>query len=56
MFAKARTNFTEDTTRLLSNDLTFDKEFKLYEFERDLIFLRDVDSLPIMMKEGELLK
>lgn len=56
MFAQAGANFAEDTMRLLNNDSTFDKTFKLYEFEKDLIFLRDVDNLPIMMKEGELLK
>jgi len=42
--------------RLLDNDPTFDRTFKLYEFEKDLIFLRDVDSLPIIMKETELLE
>ena len=55
MFAQAGANFAEDIMRLLNNDLTFDTDFKLYEFEKDLIFLRDVDSLPILMKEGELL-
>ena len=55
MFAQAGANFAEDTMRLLNNDPTFDKEFKLYEFEKDLIFLRDVDSLPILMKESDLL-
>jgi hypothetical protein len=28
----------------------------MYEFEKDLIFLRDVDTLPILMKEKELLE
>jgi len=56
MFAAAAANFAEDTMRLLDNDPTFDLNFKLYEFERDLIFLRDVDSLPILMKEKDLLK
>jgi hypothetical protein len=28
----------------------------MYEFEKDLIFLRDVDNLPIMMKETDLLR
>ena len=55
-FAAGGANFAEDTMRLLDNEPTFDKTFKLYEFERDLIFLRDVDSLPIIMKETELIK
>lgn len=54
-FAAAGANFAEDTIRLLDNDPTFDRNFKLYEFEPDLIFLRDVDALPILMRESELL-
>jgi carbamoyl-phosphate synthase large subunit len=56
MFAQAGANFAEDTMRLLNSDPTFDRTFKLYEFEKDLIFLRDVDNLPILMKESDLLK
>jgi hypothetical protein len=55
-FAAAGANFAEDTVRLLSEDDTFNMNFKSYEFEKDLIFLRDVDALPILMKEKELLK
>jgi len=55
-FAAAGANFPEDTIRLLNNDITFDKSYKMYEFEKDLIFLRDVDAMPILMKEHELLK
>jgi len=55
-FAEAGANFAEDTIRLLNNDPTFDREFKLYEFEPGTIFLRDVDSLPIVMNESDLLK
>jgi carbamoyl-phosphate synthase large subunit len=55
LFAAAGANFAEDTMRLLNDDPTFDRSFQLYEFDRDLIFLRDVDSLPILMKESELL-
>ncbi|MCF6222653.1 MAG: hypothetical protein L3J34_02880 [Flavobacteriaceae bacterium] len=54
-FAAGGANFAEDTMRLLDNDSDFDRSFKLYEFEKDLIFLRDVDSLPILMKEKDLL-
>ena len=55
-FAAAGANFASDTVRLLSEDSDFDFDYKMYEFEKDLIFLRDVDSLPILMKEKELLQ
>lgn len=54
-FAAGGANFASDTIRLLINDTTFDYNYKMYEFEKDLIFLRDVDSVPILMKESELL-
>jgi D-alanine-D-alanine ligase-like ATP-grasp enzyme len=53
-FAAGGANFAEDTVRILDNDPTFSNEFKQYEFEAGLIFLRDVDSLPIIMKEDQL--
>ena len=55
-FAAGGANFASDTVRLLNEDATFDRNYKMYEFEKDLIFLRDVDSLPILMKEAELLE
>lgn len=55
-FAAAGANFAEDTIRLLDGDSTFDRTFRMYEFEKDLIFLRDVDSMPVIMKEGDLLR
>ena len=54
-FAIGGINFPEDMLRLLDLDSTYEKEFKLFEFDEDLIFLRDVDSLPQIMKESELL-
>ncbi len=54
-FAAGGANFASDTVRLLDNDASFDTEYRMYEFEKDLIFLRDVDSLPILMKETELM-
>jgi carbamoyl-phosphate synthase large subunit len=54
-FAAGGANFASDTIRLLTNDPTFDYNYKMYEFEKDLIFLRDVDNLPILMKEQDLL-
>ena len=55
-FAAAGANFAEDTIRLLQEDSSFDYAFKEYEFEKDLIFLRDVDALPVLMRESDLLK
>jgi len=54
-FAVGGANFVEDTVRLLDGDHQFDKKFHVYEFEKDLIFLRDVDAHPIVMKESSLL-
>ncbi len=55
-FAAAGANFAEDTIRLLDEDPGFHREFKMYEFEPGQVFLRDVDALPILMKEHDLLK
>ena len=55
-FAAGGANFAEDTMRLLDNDPNFDRKFTVYEFEKDLIFLRDVDSIPIIMNESDLIK
>ncbi len=54
VFAEAGANFAADTLRLLMDDADFDHQYQMYEFEKDLIFLRDVDSLPILMKESQL--
>lgn len=54
-FAMGGANICEDTIRLLDKDETFDYDFKLYEFEEGLIFLRDVDERPIVMLEEDLL-
>lgn len=55
-YAAAGANLPEDLIRVLDNDPLFDRKFKLYEFEPDLVFLRDVDEQPIIMKESQLLK
>jgi carbamoyl-phosphate synthase large subunit len=54
-YASGGANLPEDLIRVLDNDPTFDRNFHLYEFEPDLIFLRDVDEQPIIMKESQLL-
>jgi len=53
-FAAGGANFAEDTIWLLDGDDSFDQSYQNYEFEKDLIFLRDVDNKPIMMKESDL--
>jgi hypothetical protein len=55
-YAAGRANLPEDLIRVLDEDPSFDRRFKLYEFEPDMIFLRDVDEQPIIMKESQLLK
>jgi carbamoyl-phosphate synthase large subunit len=54
-FAAAGANFPEDTIRLMDADASFNKAFHMYQFEEGLIFLRDVDSQPVLMKESKLL-
>ena len=55
-FAAGGANFSDDIVNLLVNPETFNQNYKMYEFENDLIFLRDVDAEPILMKESNLLK
>ena len=54
-FAAGGANFAEDMIRLLDQDPEFEKTFVQYQFEKDLIFLRDVDAKPLLIKEKELL-
>ena len=54
-FAAGGANFAEDIIRIMDGDPHYDYNYKMYEFEKGLIFLRDVDSLPIMMREENLL-
>jgi carbamoyl-phosphate synthase large subunit len=54
-FAAAGANFAEDTMRLLAGDESFVRKFIPYVFANEQIFLRDVDTLPIIMKESDLL-
>lgn len=55
-YAAGKANLPEDLIRILDNDPAFDRSFILYNFEPDLIFLRDVDEQPVIMKESQLLK
>lgn len=54
-FAKAGANFSEDIIALMSEDPDYDRNYKMYDFEPDTIFLRDVDVEPILMKETDLM-
>jgi hypothetical protein len=54
-FAAGGANFAEDIIRIMDEDPEFDFTYKMYKFEKGLIFLRDVDSIPIIMKEENLL-
>ncbi|HDQ04102.1 MAG TPA: hypothetical protein ENN23_05970 [Deltaproteobacteria bacterium] len=54
-YAAAGANFPEDIMRLLDDDPAFDRRFKIYEFEPDVIFMRDVDEQPIIMKESQII-
>lgn len=54
-FAAGGANFAEDTIRLMTDDVSFNRNYQRYEFEKGLIFLRDVDVLPVIMKEQDLL-
>lgn len=53
-FAAAGANFAEDTIRLYARDRSFDAGFKLYKFKKGISFLRDVDALPVVLKESDM--
>ena len=54
-FAMGGANLCEDTIRLLDKDKNFNSDFKLYHFEEGLMFLRDVDERPVVMKEHDMI-
>lgn len=54
-FAAGGANFTKDIVDLLIGNQKIDLKYKMYEFEPDTIFLRDVDAPPKLMKESDLL-
>lgn len=55
LFAVAGANFSEEIVKLIMQPNEFNYEYKMYEFENNMIFLRDVDAEPILMKEEDLL-
>lgn len=54
--AAAGAPFVLDTLKLLSADPSFDRTYRQYMFSEGMIFLRDVDDSPIIMKESDLLR
>ena len=54
-FAKAGANFAEDIIRLVQEDPTFNRSFKMYEFDPRTVFFRDVDAEPILINEWYIL-
>ncbi|MEQ8704189.1 MAG: hypothetical protein RIC19_09735 [Phaeodactylibacter sp.] len=54
-FAAGGATFAEDMVRLLDGDQCCKWQYKMYTFEEDLIFLRDVDARPLLMNERQLL-
>jgi len=55
-FAAGGANFTKDIVDLLMDPQSVNQNYMMYEFEPDTIFLRDVDAVPKLMKESDLLK
>lgn len=54
-FALAGANFCVDTVNLLNGEPGFDFDFKMYNFKENYVFLREVDALPILLREEDLL-
>ncbi len=54
-YAAGGANLPEDLLKVLDGDPSFKRTFKLYEFPSDLVFLRDVDEQPIILRESQLL-
>lgn len=55
-FAAGGANFSEDIVNILAGKPSFNETYLMYEFEEDLIFLRDVDAEPVLMKEKDIFK
>jgi hypothetical protein len=53
-FALCGANFAEDSLRLYLNDSSFDRVFKIYEFDDDYTFIRGVDAQIQVLKDSEI--
>ncbi len=56
VLARAGANLPLDYLEASLNPEAFSTAYRHYTFEDDMIFLRDVDEKPVVMKESELLK
>jgi carbamoyl-phosphate synthase large subunit len=54
-YAAGGANLAQDYLDVMTYNREFNQEFQRYTFEKDLIFLRDVDEVPIVLKESDLL-
>lgn len=54
-FAAAGAHFTNDILQLITDEQSFNREYKMYKFDEGQIFLRDVDAEPKFMNEKDLL-
>jgi hypothetical protein len=53
-FALCGANFAEDSLRLYLDDSSFDRSFKIYEFDTDCTFIRGVDAKIKVLKDSEI--
>ncbi len=53
-FALCGANFAEDSLRLYLNDSSFNRVFKIYEFDDDYTFIRGVDAQIKIVKDSEI--
>ena len=54
-FTMGGINFAEESIRLMDKDEQYDFDFRLHQFEKEFVFLRDVDATPIVIEEQKLL-
>ncbi len=54
-FAQGGANLCEDTVRLLDGDPSFAYSYHNYSFDNPLVFLREVDAVPILLREEDIL-
>jgi carbamoylphosphate synthase large subunit len=53
-FALREANFSEDTLMLYTNNSSFDRSFKIYEFDDNYTFIRGVDAEIRVLKDSEI--
>ena len=55
-FALCGANFSEDSLMLYNNNSSFDRRFKIYEFDDDYTFIRGVDAELKVLKNSEIIQ